>query len=128
HLVLRGGKRGPNYDVEHVQQAAKELTKLNLNPRVMIDCSHDNTQKDYTRQPIVLQNIADQLVAGSKHIMGVMLESHLVAGKQSIPQDLSQLTYGQSITDACINFQTTTTVLRDLATAVKQKQPIAKAL
>lgn len=128
HLVLRGGKRGPNYDADHVQQAAKELTKLNLNPRVMIDCSHDNTQKDYTRQPIVLQNIADQLVAGSKHIMGVMLESHLVAGKQSIPQDLSQLTYGQSITDACINFQTTTTVLRDLAKAVKQKQPIAKAL
>ena len=126
HLVLRGGKRGCNYDLEHVQKAAGELTSLGLNARVMIDCSHDNSQKDYMRQPIVLQNVAEQLAAGSKYIMGVMVESHLVAGKQSIPQDLSKLVYGQSITDACVNFETTTTMLRDLATAVLKKGSTAK--
>lgn len=119
HLVLRGGKQGPNYNAEHVQHAAGQLASLNLNSRVMIDCSHDNSNKDYTQQPIVLQNIAEQLEAGSKHIMGVMIESHLVAGKQSIPQDLSQLVHGQSITDGCVDFAETTTMLRSLAKALK---------
>lgn len=126
HLVLRGGKRGPNYDVEHVQQAAQELTGLGLNPRIMIDCSHDNSAKDYTRQPIVLDNIAEQLQSGSRQIMGVMVESHLVAGKQSVPADLSKLVYGQSITDACVSLETTVPMLRNLAKAAMKKQPIAK--
>lgn len=119
HLVLRGGKQGPNYDASHVQHAAGQLANLNLNPRLMIDCSHDNSNKDYTQQPVVLQDIAEQLEAGSKHIMGVMIESHLVAGKQSIPQDLSQLVYGQSITDGCVNFANTTTMLRSLAKSIR---------
>ncbi|GAB4376716.1 MAG: 3-deoxy-7-phosphoheptulonate synthase [Elainellaceae cyanobacterium] len=123
HLVLRGGKRGPNYDVEHVQQAAQELTSLKLNPRMMIDCSHDNSSKDYTRQPLVLENIAEQVADGSKHIMGVMVESHLVAGKQPIPKDLNQLVYGQSITDACVDFTHTTTMLRNLARSIHNKVP-----
>jgi 3-deoxy-7-phosphoheptulonate synthase len=118
HLVLRGGKHGPNYDADHVQQAAKELTRLGLPSRIMIDCSHDNASKDHNRQSIVLQTVADQLTAGSKTIMGVMVESHLVAGKQPIPEDLSQLVYGQSITDACVDFATTATMLRSLAKAV----------
>jgi 3-deoxy-7-phosphoheptulonate synthase len=126
HIVLRGGKRGPNYDAEHVQQAARELTTLGLTPRVMIDCSHDNSNKDYARQSIVLQNVAEQLAAGSRHILGVMIESHLVAGKQSISKDLSKLVYGQSITDGCVDFETTKTLLRDLAKSVMRKQPIAK--
>lgn len=117
HLVLRGGKAGPNYDAEHVHKAAGVLSSLGLNARVMIDCSHDNSGKDYKRQPIVLENIAEQLASGAKHIMGAMLESHLVAGKQAIPKDLSQLTYGQSITDGCVDFDTTATVLRSLAKA-----------
>jgi 3-deoxy-7-phosphoheptulonate synthase len=125
HLVLRGGKRGPNYDIEHVQQAAQELTSLGLNPRVMIDCSHDNSRKDYTRQSIVLDDIAGQLAAGSRHIMGVMVESHLVAGKQSVPTDLGKLVYGQSITDACVDFATTTTMLKDLARSVPKPKSTA---
>jgi 3-deoxy-7-phosphoheptulonate synthase len=118
HLVLRGGKQGPNYGAEHVQRAAQDLTKLGLTPRMMVDCSHDNAAKDHNRQPLVLQDIAEQLVNGSKAIMGVMVESHLVAGKQSIPKNLSQLTYGQSITDACVDFEMTANMLRSLAKTI----------
>jgi 3-deoxy-7-phosphoheptulonate synthase len=120
HLVLRGGKQGPNYSAEHVQKALNELVKLGVNPRMMVDCSHDNASKDHNRQPIVLQDIAEQLANGSRAIMGVMVESHLVAGKQSIPKNLSQLTYGQSITDACVDFDTTASMLRSLAKSVTQ--------
>jgi 3-deoxy-7-phosphoheptulonate synthase len=119
HLVLRGGKQGPNYDSSHVLHAAGQLASLNLNPRLMVDCSHDNSNKDYSQQPLVLENVAEQLTAGSKHIMGVMLESHLVAGKQPIPKDLTQLTYGQSITDGCVDFKTTTEMLTNLAKSLK---------
>jgi 3-deoxy-7-phosphoheptulonate synthase len=120
HLVLRGGKHGPNYGAEHVQKAVNELTKLGVNPRMMVDCSHDNASKDHNRQPIVLQDIAEQLANGSRAIMGVMVESHLVAGKQSIPKNLSQLNYGQSITDACVDFDMTAKMLRSLAKSVTQ--------
>jgi 3-deoxy-7-phosphoheptulonate synthase len=120
HLVLRGGKEGPNYETTHVQQAAQQLISLGLNSRIMIDCSHDNAAKDHNRQPIILQDIAEQLSAGSKHIMGVMVESHLVAGKQSIPKDLSNLVYGQSITDPCVDFPVTATMLRGLAKSVSK--------
>lgn len=121
HLVLRGGKQGPNYDASHVQRAAGQLTNLNLTPRLMVDCSHDNSNKDYTQQPIVLQNVAEQLVTGSKNIMGVMLESHLTAGKQAISKELTQMVRGQSITDGCIDFATTTTILRSLAQSMRSK-------
>lgn len=120
HVVLRGGKDGPNYSAAHVQRAAQELNTLGLNSRVMIDCSHDNSNKDHNQQPLVLKEIAEQLTQGSRQIMGVMVESHLVAGKQSIPKDLSKLTYGQSITDACIDFSATATLLRSLAQSVHQ--------
>lgn len=118
HLVLRGGKHGSNYDATHVEQAAAELVKHGLNPRLMVDCSHDNAGKDYTRQPIALQNVADQVMTGSGHLMGVMIESHLVAGNQSLPKDLKDLVYGQSITDACVDFNTTAGMLRSLATCL----------
>jgi 3-deoxy-7-phosphoheptulonate synthase len=118
HIVLRGGKSGPNYDAASLEKATKELARYNLNQRVMIDCSHGNSNKDYTRQTVVLQDIATQIKAGSP-IMGVMIESHLVAGSQPIPDDLSQLTYGQSITDPCVNFDTTADMLHTLAAAVK---------
>ena len=119
HLVLRGGKRGTNYHPEAVQEAAAELAKAGLPPRVMVDCSHGNSNKDYRRQGEVAAQVAAQLRAGSGHVMGVMLESHLVAGSQKIPSDLSQLTYGQSITDACIDLATTAEVLETLAEAVR---------
>ena len=118
HLVLRGGKHGPNYDEASVQQAAAELSGLGLNPRMMVDCSHANSQKDHNQQIVVLDNIAQQMVSGARHILGVMVESHLVEGKQPIPDDLTQLKYGQSITDACVNFDKTAEMLRKLATAI----------
>ena len=118
HLVLRGGKSGPNFDDMHVQQATQELSQLGLNPRMMVDCSHANANKDHNRQVTVLDSITQQIEAGSRHILGVMIESHLVEGKQPIPEDLSQLTYGQSITDACVNFETTAEMLHKLANAI----------
>ncbi len=127
HLVLRGGKHGPNYDETHVKQSVTELEHHGLTPRVMVDCSHGNACGDHNRQATALQNIADQILAGSPHFMGVMIESHLVAGKQSIPQDLSQLTYGQSITDGCVDFATTTRMLRNLAQAVEASQSLSVA-
>ena len=125
HLVLRGGKRGPNYDAAQVEQATQSLTQHNLNPRLMVDCSHANANKDYKRQMDVLADVSAQLKAGSRHLLGVMIESNLVAGKQPLQNDLNQLTYGQSITDACVDFDTTTTMLRTLAQAVGRGTTVA---
>lgn len=119
HLVLRGGKGGPNFGQEHVEKAAEEMAKMKLNPRMMIDCSHANANKDHTRQVSVLEDVANQMRSGSRHILGVMIESHLKAGNQPIPDNLRELTYGQSITDACVDFETTATMLRQLASAVE---------
>ncbi len=119
HLVLRGGKDGPNYGPEQLKKAAQELGDNKQSLRVMVDCSHGNTSKDYRRQPIVLADLAKQLAAGENHLLGVMIESHLVAGNQSIPKDLSQLTYGQSVTDACVDFETTREMLRSLHQAIR---------
>lgn len=118
HLVLRGGKNGANYDTTHVAQAAAALSQQKLNPRLMVDCSHANANKDHTRQVAVLQDLASQITTGSRHLMGVMIESHLIEGNQSISSDRNQLLYGQSITDACINFDTTADLLHTLAAAV----------
>ena len=124
HLVLRGGKGGTNFHREAVEEAAAQLAKDGLPARLMVDCSHGNSNKDYRRQGEVLQAVADQVRAGSVHLLGVMLESHLVAGAQKIPNDLSQLNpaalaYGQSITDACIDLPTTLELLEELAGAVR---------
>ncbi len=129
HLVLRGGKHGPNYDSTHVEKVALELKRNHCNARVMVDCSHGNTQKDYTRQAVVSHDIAKQIRAHSTHIMGVMIESHLVAGNQPLKGDLSQLTYGQSITDPCVDLDTTAAMLRELADAVQSRlsRPLAIA-
>jgi 3-deoxy-7-phosphoheptulonate synthase len=124
HIVLRGGSQGPNYSVDHVDKAAQELTRLNLNDRLMIDCSHGNSQKDHNKQTLALEAIAEQMQAGSRHIMGVMVESHLVGGRQSIPANLNDLVYGQSITDACVDFDLTVKMLRDLARSIKSKSPV----
>lgn len=118
HLVLRGGKQGPNYGAAQVRAIADKLKNQNLNPRVLIDCSHDNSGKDYTKQPEVLGDLAEQIRCGQgEAIMGVMIESHLVSGKQKIS---SQMTYGQSVTDGCVDFETTTQMLRSLYEAIKQ--------
>jgi len=127
HLVLRGGKGGTNYHPEAVAAAAASLAKAKLPPRLMVDCSHGNSNKDFRRQAEVAARVGAQLGAGSRHVMGVMIESHLVAGSQAIPADLSQLTYGQSITDACIDLATTREVLDQLAEAVAGVQATALA-
>ena len=100
-------------------EAAAQLAKAGLPGRLMVDCSHGNSNKDYRRQGEVAQQVAEQLRSGSTHVMGVMLESHLVAGNQAIQADRSQLTYGQSVTDACIDLATTAAVLEQLAQAVR---------
>ncbi|MBA3697457.1 MAG: 3-deoxy-7-phosphoheptulonate synthase [Planctomycetes bacterium] len=118
HLVLRGGKHGPNYGAGDVARAASACAVLGLCQRVMVDCSHDNANKDHTRQSVVLGDIATQLAEGSPHLAGVMIESHLVAGRQNIPSEGGRLIYGQSITDACVDFPTTEGMLRTLALAL----------
>jgi 3-deoxy-7-phosphoheptulonate synthase len=128
HLVMRGGKDGPNYSADHLTRAAAELGKHEQSNRVMVDCSHGNTNKDYRRQPIVVQDLVEQASQGARNLMGVMIESHLVAGNQSLPDleeiaagksVLDYLTYGQSITDACVDFETTTAMLHSLAKLVR---------
>jgi 3-deoxy-7-phosphoheptulonate synthase len=125
HLVLRGGNRGSNYHLEAVEAAAAELSQAGLKDRLMVDCSHANSNKDYRRQGEVLESVADQLRGGSDHVMGVMIESHLVEGNQKLSSDLSKLVYGQSVTDACINIDTTESLLNDLAAAVSACKPVA---
>jgi 3-deoxy-7-phosphoheptulonate synthase len=119
HLVLRGGKGGPNFSTDHVTKAAEEMASLKLNPRMMVDCSHANANKDHNRQVNVLDDVAQQVEQGSTHILGVMIESHLKAGNQKIPKDLREMEYGKSITDACVDFETTAKMLRKLAAAVE---------
>ena len=118
HLVLRGGGSGTNYHPEAISAAENQLQAAGLPHRVMVDCSHGNSNKDYRRQGEVLEAVAAQVKQGGSAVMGVMLESHLVAGSQKIPADLSQLSYGQSITDACIDLDTTEALLDQLAEAV----------
>ena len=119
HLVLRGGKNGTNYHLEAINLIVEELAQSKMPGRVMVDCSHGNSNKDFRRQSEVLRDVASQLKAGSKSVMGVMIESHLVEGNQKLNPDLSKLTYGQSVTDACINFSTTEVLLEELAESVK---------
>lgn len=120
HIVLRGGKQGANYDNVHVEAIANRLRDRQLLPYMMIDCSHDNSGQDYKNQPLVLQNIAEQVRNGSPYIVGTMVESHLNAGKQPFPKDIAKLEYGKSITDGCIDFETTTEILSNLASAVRE--------
>src|SRR5262249_38266545 len=110
HVVLRGGRDGPNYQAEHVQPVLERLRVAGLPARVMIDASHDNSRKDYRRQPAVAREIAAQVAGGEAGIIGVMLESFLVEGRQELV-DKRQLIYGQSITDSCISWETTVLVL-----------------
>ncbi len=121
HLILRGGSRGPNYDAASVGAAADKLRAAKLPHRIMVDCSHGNSDKDHKRQPAVARDVAQQVAAGARNIFGVMLESHLVEGNQK-QQAGSELVYGQSITDACIGWEDTVAVLEELAVAVATRR------
>jgi 3-deoxy-7-phosphoheptulonate synthase len=126
HLVLRGGAVKPNYEANDIEAAVNALKQKAMNSRLMIDCSHGNSRKDYQKQVAVLNDINRQIEVGSPSIVGVMIESHLVAGNQSIPQDGKPAVYGQSITDACVNWETTETMLHSLANSVVQGRPEVK--
>jgi 3-deoxy-7-phosphoheptulonate synthase len=118
HVILRGGRSTVNYKADTVAQVCQQLEAAGLPPRVMIDCSHANSNKDYTRQAIVCRDVAQQIANDGGHILGVMLESNLVAGAQKLVEG-QPLMYGQSITDACIGWDETLPLLRELAAAVR---------
>jgi 3-deoxy-7-phosphoheptulonate synthase len=127
HIILRGGSRtGPNYGAEFVSDAAARIQKAGLTSRLVVDCSHGNSSKDHRRQPLVAADIAAQVAAGSRVIAGLMIESHLVEGRQDWKgKDAS--TYGCSITDACISFQETIPVLDALAAAVRARRAVKQS-
>ncbi len=120
HIILRGGKiTGSNYHAAAIQHASQLLVDQGLSPGVMIDCGHGNSQKDHMKQLIVIDNLCEQILAGNRNIMGVMIESYLLAGRQDIVAGKA-LNYGQSITDTCIGWEDTLAVLEQLAATVKQ--------
>jgi 3-deoxy-7-phosphoheptulonate synthase len=121
HVILRGGRSGPNYSASHVAKALDLVSAVGLPRRVMVDASHGNSGKDYGRQPAVAQSLAEQVAGGERGVMGVMLESFLVAGRQE-PGDPRTLTYGQSVTDACMDLGMTADTLQALASAVASRR------
>jgi 3-deoxy-7-phosphoheptulonate synthase len=125
HIILRGGRERPNYHSEGVAGALSLLRRAGLPERLVIDASHDNSRKDPSNQPEVARDIADQIASGNEAIVGVMLESFLVAGRQELGS-AEGLTYGQSITDGCIDWDTTVEVLDRLAGAVRARRDTAR--
>jgi 3-deoxy-7-phosphoheptulonate synthase len=120
-VILRGSGADANYGQDIINKTAQTLHDAGLPHRLMVDCSHGNSQKDYTRQPEVLQHLCSQVAAGSYNICGVMLESHLVEGRQDHHTG-TPLVYGQSITDACISWEMTVPLLEELAVACEKRR------
>jgi 3-deoxy-7-phosphoheptulonate synthase len=134
HIILRGGRQTVNYDAASVEETCRLLQKAGQAQRVMIDCSHANSRKDYTKQGSVCRDVAGQIAGGDRRIVGLMLESNLVAGAQTLTPG-RPLVYGQSITDGCIGWEETRELLGELAEAVRARrtqrvsagQPVAVA-
>jgi len=120
HIILRGGKE-PNYSAQHVEEVKTGLAKAGLEPQIMIDFSHANSSKQFKKQLTVADDVAQQIAGGEKAIIGVMIESHLVEGNQNLESG-EPLVYGKSVTDGCIGWEDTETVLRQLAEAVKARR------
>jgi 3-deoxy-7-phosphoheptulonate synthase len=123
HAVLRGGSSGPNYGPEKIAAAVETLASAGLNQRVLVDCSHANSRGDPRNQPGVLASVAEQVREGSPHILGFMMESNLVAGRQDLGPWSPNPVYGQSITDACIDFATTERALRQAVKTLASRSP-----
>jgi 3-deoxy-7-phosphoheptulonate synthase len=123
HVVLRGGGGKPNYDSVSVALCEQELSKHGMNANIMVDCSHENSNKNHELQPLVLENITNQIIEGNDSIIGLMVESNIGAGNQKMLKDISEMQYGVSITDKCIDWETTETAL--LAMDEKLKQVLA---
>lgn len=119
HIVLRGGSNGPNYDSVHISLCEAELEKAGIAKNIMVDCSHANSNKDPSLQPLVMDNVANQILEGNKSIVGLMVESNINAGNQGIPSDLSELKYGVSVTDGCIGWETTEKSIRAMRDKIK---------
>lgn len=122
HVILRGGKDGPNYEEQYITEAVNMLNRAKLPAKLMVDCSHGNSQKIHSNQIKVAEYIAKLIEAGNVNILGLMVESNLVEGNQSLTQDKTKLEYGKSITDACIGWKDTEVLLRRLACAVAAKR------
>jgi 3-deoxy-7-phosphoheptulonate synthase len=123
HIVLRGGDKGPNYDSVTISLVEKELEKAKLPGNIVVDCSHANSSKDHNLQPLVMNDCVHQILEGNKSIVGVMLESNIGAGNQKLVRDLSKLEYGVSVTDACIDWETTEKALREARQKLKDVLP-----
>jgi 3-deoxy-7-phosphoheptulonate synthase len=126
HIILRGGRKTTNYSAESVADTAAKMEAAGLKPRIMIDCSHANSNKDYRRQSLVCHDVAAQIASGDRRIVGVMIESNLVAGAQPLVpgQPLDNLVYGQSITDGCIDWNETYALLGELAAASRNRKQV----
>ena len=123
HVVLRGGGGKPNYDAANIAMCEQALKKDGLSGNIMVDCSHANSSKDPANQTLVMEDITQQINAGNDSIVGLMIESNINWGNQSIPDNLSDLQYGVSVTDACIDWDTTQTSMRELASKLKLSLP-----
>jgi len=123
HVVLRGGGGKPNYDSVSVALCEQALEKAKLRQSIMIDCSHSNSSKDPAIQPLVMRDVSHQILEGNRSIHGLMVESHINWGSQSIPENLSDLKYGVSITDACIDWETTEKAIREMRDELKDVLP-----
>ena len=119
HIVLRGGSSGPNYDSVHIKRCEDALHKAGVAQNIMVDCSHANSNKDPELQPLVVENVANQILEGNRSIIGLMVESNLHAGNQAIPENLDELKYGVSVTDGCIDWETTERCMREMRDKVK---------
>jgi 3-deoxy-7-phosphoheptulonate synthase len=119
HIVLRGGSAGPNYDSVHIRLCEEALEEAGLADNIMVDCSHANSSKKPELQPLVVENVGNQVIEGNNSIVGLMIESNINAGNQSIPENLNDLQYGVSVTDGCIDWETTEASLRNLRDTVK---------
>ncbi|HEX7649360.1 MAG TPA: 3-deoxy-7-phosphoheptulonate synthase [Noviherbaspirillum sp.] len=119
HVVLRGGDGRPNYDTVSVTMAEQALAKAKLPANIVVDCSHANSFKNPDLQPLVMADVVNQIRCGNKSLVGVMIESNIVGGKQAIPEDLSKLVYGCSVTDGCVGWDVTEKMLRDADALLK---------
>jgi len=126
HIVLRGGGGSANYDSVSVSLCEQALLKAEVSPNIMIDCSHANSNKDPKLQPLVMDNVANQILEGNNSIIALMVESNIAEGNQSIPEDKSELEYGVSVTDACVGWETTEKMILSLREKVKEILPWRK--
>lgn len=127
HVVLRGGSNGPNFDSVHIELTEQALDKAGAPNNIMVDCSHANSSKKPELQPKVMEDVSNQIIAGNQSIVGLMVESNINKGNQSIPENLAELSYGVSVTDGCIDWDTTATAIRSMRDKLKNTLPGRRA-